>query len=66
MLFQPSDIEPPIAFNVPRNFDRSCTCTSGAGLAGFFTDIHVPRGSPVFAKNGHTQYAVSVLQLFQS
>jgi hypothetical protein len=32
MLFQSSDIEPPMAFNVPRSFDLSWTCTSA-----FFT-----------------------------
>src|SRR5437764_283610 len=39
MLFQSSDIEPPIAFNLPRNFETSWTCTSGSDLAGFFVLI---------------------------
>jgi hypothetical protein len=30
MLFHSSDIEPPIAFRTPRNFDGSWTCTSGS------------------------------------
>src|SRR5262249_45751917 len=40
-LFQSSDIEPPIAFSRPRNFDTSwtCTSTSGSDLAGFFVFI---------------------------
>src|SRR5262249_55445203 len=38
-LFQSSDIEPPMTFRCPRNFDTSWTCTSGSDLGGFFVFI---------------------------